>query len=41
MAPEIKILYENRDVDETVMVDGCKADIYSLGISMLSLIIPN
>ncbi len=36
MAPEIKRLNEN--IDESAMIDGCKADIYSLGLSIISLI---
>ncbi len=38
MAPEIKSLKKN---EETAIIDGGKADIYSLGISMLSIISPN
>ena len=37
MAPEIKRLNE---YCESAMIDGCKADIYSLGISILALIQP-
>ncbi len=42
MAPELKKLkgYPIEDIQETAIIDGCKADIYSLGISMLSLIYP-
>lgn len=42
MAPEIKKLKlgKNGDNNETAVIDGCKADIYSLGISILSLIYP-
>jgi hypothetical protein len=36
MAPEIKVL----EKDERAMIDGCKADIYSLGISIIKLIVP-
>ncbi len=36
MAPEIKRLNEN--IYETAMIDGCKADIFSLGLSIISLI---
>ena len=39
MAPELKKLKWVREdeEDETAMIDGCKADIYSLGISFLSI----
>ena len=42
MAPELKKLKLNVNEisDETAMIDGCKADIYSLGISMLLLMNP-
>ena len=42
MAPELRKLKLNipEQPDETAMIDGCKADIYSLGITMLSLIYP-
>jgi hypothetical protein len=36
MAPEIKRL--NEYIYETAIIVGCKADIYSAGISMLALI---
>ncbi len=36
MAPEIKKLEKG----ERAMIDGCKADIYSLGISIVKLIVP-
>ena len=39
MAPEIKSLVA--ESDETAIIDGAKADIYSLGISMLSIISPD
>ncbi len=39
MAPEIKKLNEN--IYETAMIDGCRADIYSLGLSIISLIKPS
>ena len=35
MAPEIKNLTHNTEV-----IDGCKADIYSLGITILKLLTP-
>ncbi len=38
MAPEIKKLKE--DKNKAVIIDSCKADIYSLGITMLHLIYP-
>ena len=40
MAPELKKLKWNieDEEEETAMIDGCKAGIYSLGITMLSLI---
>ncbi len=38
MAPEIKIL--RGEEDESAMIDGCKADIYSLGISIIKLVVP-
>lgn len=43
MAPELRKLKFNRDgeVNEIAKIDGCKADIYSLGITMLSLLYPN
>ena len=37
MAPEIKSLYQ----DESKMINLCKADIYSLGITILKLLAPN
>ncbi len=42
MAPELRKLKRNVNGvrDEIVIIDGCKADIYSLGITMLSLIYP-
>ncbi len=42
MAPELKKLRWDIDgvEDEIARIDGCKADIYSLGITMLSLIYP-
>ena len=42
MAPELKKLKFNGNgiADETAMIDGCKADIYSLGITMLLLMNP-
>ena len=42
MAPEIRKLKlgSNGDLNEIAIVDGCKADIYSLGITMLSLVYP-
>ena len=39
MASEIKKL--RREEDETATIDGCKADIYSLGISITKLIVPD
>ncbi len=36
MAPEIKRL--NEIIDESAMIDGCRADIYSLGLSIISLL---
>ena len=36
MPPEIKRL--DPYMDESAMIDGCKADIYSLGLSIISLI---
>ena len=39
MAPELKKLERVRD--KLAIIDGCKADIYSLGITMLHLIYPN
>jgi hypothetical protein len=38
MASEIKKL--RREEDESALIDGCKADIYSLGISIIKLIVP-
>jgi hypothetical protein len=42
MAPEIKRLNlymdETAMIEESAMIDGCKADIYSLGLSIISLI---
>ena len=42
MAPELKKLKQgvNGAKGETAMINGCNADIYSLGITMLSLIYP-
>ena len=39
MAPEIKKL--NDDLAEKMLINGCKADIYSLGITILKLLAPN
>ncbi len=36
MPPEIKRL--NEIIDESAMIDGCKADTYSLGLLIISLI---
>ncbi len=43
MAPEVRKLKIglNGERNESAMIDGCKADIYSFGITMLSLISPN
>lgn len=42
MAPELKKLKFLGDYkDEIALIDGCRADIYSLGITMLSLICPH
>ena len=43
MAPELTKLKFNVNgiPDETAMIDGCKADIYSFGITMLLLMNPN
>ncbi len=42
MAPELKKLKRNINgdeyVDEIAMADGCKADIYSLGITLIYLV---
>ncbi len=38
MAPELRRL--NRQIGETAMINGFKADTYSLGITILSLIEP-
>ncbi len=38
MAPEIKSL---KFIDKPTMIDGCKLDTYSVGISMLSIIRPD
>ena len=40
MAPEIKILKKEDYIYEGIPIDGCKADIYSTGISMLYLNCP-
>ena len=40
MAPEVKKLKLSVNGDEIGTIDGCKADIYSLGITILSLIYP-
>ncbi len=42
MAPELRKLQWNipEQSDEIAIIDGCKADIYSLGITMLSLMYP-
>ena len=39
MAPEIKKL--DGDNNERALIDGCKADIYSLGITILTLAFPS
>ncbi len=39
MAPEIMKLRRGEE-DESAMIDGCIADIYSLGISIIKLIVP-
>ncbi len=38
MAPEVMKL--NEDKNKRATIDGCKADIYSLGITILSLVYP-
>jgi hypothetical protein len=34
----LEILALDSDKDEIAMIDGCRADIYSLGLSIISLI---